>query len=238
MIRWARTVGHPSSVLIRDTKSRISQQIRLWSWYRGEQQGSWVNHYAYLGSDRSWIVEALFGGVEQGTLAKYDDSNVCWGIIIEHLGFSLREHTIADGAALAFVGKPYNVVSIAKQFLDGLFSKLLGRDVYLLRRLSLPGVAAMICSQLGVKVHRVAGWKFMGLKTVYRKEQKGISLRLRAVQILAELPDRRAAPDCIWDDALEHRPSLYRIVGEINPDLRPPDLIPVIAAKIDKDLAW
>jgi len=238
MIRWGASVGHPSSVLVMDVENPISGQIRVWTRHRGEALGSWVNHYAFLCRDALTLIEALFRGVTEGTLEYYSESETTWGIIVEHVGFSLDEHALAEGAARGLLGQPYSVVAIVKQFVDGLVSKLLGRDWYGARRLEIPGISTTICSQLGVTVHKVGGWTFMGLRTVYRKVQRGFMLRLYAEQILDELPARRASPDCIWDDIFEHRPSLYRIAGEINPHLRPPDLPVVIASKIDRDLAF
>jgi len=238
MIRWGASVGHPSSVLVMDVENEISEQIRVWTRHRGEVLGSWVNHYAFLCRDRLTLIEALFKGVAKGTLEYYSESETTWGVIIEHVGFTMDQHALAEGAALGLVGQPYSLIAIVKQFVDGLASRLLGRDVYFARRLELPGVSTTICSQLGVTVHRVAGWVFMGLRTVYRKVQRGFMLRLYAEQILDELPARRGSPDCIWDDVFEHRPSLYRVAGEINPHLRPEDLPQVIASKIDRDLAF
>lgn len=238
MIRWAKNIGNPSTVLTRDTKAKVSKQIRWLTWSPGEKQGSWVNHYIYLLRDLWTIVEALAGGVEEGTLRKYSDSKTTWGVIVEHVGFTEDEHAIADGAALAMVGEPYSYVSFMKQAIDGVISKVARRDIYGARRIALPGISATICSQLGVKVHKVAGWIFMGLKTVYRRVTRGFLMRVYPVQVLAELPARRATPDDVWDDIFEHRPMLYRVVGEINPELRPPDLIPAIGAKIDADLAY
>lgn len=237
MIRWAKNIGNPSTILTRDTEAELSEQIRWFTWHRGERQGCWVNHYAYLMCDLHTIIEALFAGVQQRSLEEYSESPTSWGVIIEHVGFTTTQHLLADGAALAMLGEPYNCLAILKQAVDGGLSKLLGRDIYAARRIALPGISATICSQLGVKVHKVAGWAFMGMKTVYRRETRGALMRVHAVQILAELPARRAAPDDCWDDVFEHRPLLNRVVGEINPRLRPKDLIPAIAAKIDADLS-
>ena len=77
----------------------------------------------------------------------------------------------------------------------------------------------------------------MALKTVYRKECRGIRIRIYADQVLAALPAKRGTPDDIWDDVFEHRPWFYRIRGEINPELRPPGLLTIHSAKIDGDLA-
>jgi len=238
MIRWAKNKGNPSIVFIRDTEAETSEKIRWFSRHPGEKQGSWINHVAYLLSDLWGIVEALFAGVEEGTLEKYDKSETTWGLIVELVGFTREQHLVADGAALLLVGSPYHYVGIAKQAIDGGLSKLFRRDIYFARRLYLPGVSATICSQLGVKVHKAAKWVFMGLKTVYRRIGKGWHIRIRPQQVLAELPARRATPDDIWDDMLEHRPMLCWIRGEINPGLRPVDLPATIAAKIDADLAF
>lgn len=237
MIRWAVTRGNPSSVLLRDTEAKISSGIRWFSAFRGETRKSWVNHYAYLCRDGHRIVEALFLGIAAGELEKYDRSKKSWGLIVEHIGFTLEQHAVADGVALDLVGLPYNLADFVEQIPDGLLSKLLGRDVYFFRKLQLPWIRSGVCSGIGVRVHKLAGWIFMGQRTVYRKIQRGIDIRVRAVQVLTPLPAWRATPDDLWDDALEHRPALYRVVGEINPPLRPKDLPDLYAAKIEADLA-
>ena len=236
MIRWALVRGNPSIVFIRDTEAETSEKIRWFSRHPGEEQGSWVNHVAHLLSDLWGIVEALFAGVEEGTLEKYDKSETTWGLIVELVGFTREQHLVADGAALLLVGSPYHYVGILKQAIDGFFSKLARRDIYAARRFHLPGLSATICSQLVVKVHKAAKWIIMGLKTIYRKVGKGWHIRIRPKQVLGELPAGRATPDDIWDDVFEHRPWLYRVVAEINPHLCPEDLIPVIRAKIDRDM--
>jgi len=236
MIRWAPNRGNPSSVLIMDTEAEVSEQIRWFTCTPGEEQGSWVNHYAYLESDLYTLVEALFVGVRQTTLDKYDQSETSWGLIIEHLEFTRDQHLLADGAARMLIGAPYHYIAIVNQALDGLFSKLTHRDIYLFRRIALPGMTITICSQLGVRVHKAAGWSWMGFKTVYEKIRKGWHIRIRTRQVLDVLPERRATPDDLFDDALEHRPSLYVVRGEINPHLRPLNLPGIIAAKIDSDL--
>ena len=237
MIRWAITRGHPSTVLTRETDAQISGAIRWFTKHGGEEKGSWVNHYAFLMSNLINLVEALGGGVEKTELARYDESDTTWGVIVEHVGYSLEQHELADGVAIGMVDAPYGFMSIAKQVPDGLLGKVLGRDVYFFRRLRVPWIAAYICSELGVRIHKKTGWIFMALKTVYRKECRGTRIRLYADQVLRPLPAKRAAPDCIWDDIFEHRPWFYRIRGEINPDLRPAGLLAIHSAKIDGDLA-
>lgn len=237
MIRWATNQGHPSSVLTRDTEAEVSGTIRWFTRHGGEKKGSWVNHYAFLMSNLINLVEALAGGVEKTELARYDESETTWGVIVEHVGYSLEQHRLADGVAIGMVDAPYGFLSIAKQVPDGLLGKLLGRDVYFFRRLRVPWIAVYICSEAGVRIHKKTGWIFMALKTVYRKECRGTRIRVYADQVLRPLPAKRATPDDIWDDIFEHRPWFYRIRGEVNPELRPAGLLLIHTAKIDGDLA-
>lgn len=236
MIQWAHERGHPSTVLTRNVKSHVCAGVRWFTWFRGEPRGSWVDHYLFLLSDRASIVEALLEGTVHGVLRKYEESTIYWGVIVEHVGFAEHQHLVADGAALDLVGAPYNLSMFARQAGDGLLSKLLGRDVYACRKFAPPWSRSTICSGLGVRVHKIAGWLFMCPKTVYRKVGRGFTVTLRAVQVLAPLPMRRACPDDIWDDVFEHRPHLYRIAGEINPVLRPDDLPQPYVSKIESDL--
>lgn len=238
MIRWAVIRGHPSSVLTRDTEAGIPKKIRWFTRHGGEKRGSWVNHYAFLMSNLTNLVEALAGGVEKTELSRYNESETTWGVIVEHVGYSPEQHCLADGVAIGMVDAPYGFLSIAKQVPDGLLGKLLGRDVYFFRRLRLAWIAVYICSEAGVRIHKKTGWIFMALKTIYRKEYKGIRIRVYADQVLRPLPAKRATPDCIWDDIFEHRPWFYRIRGEINPELRPAGLLTIHTAKIDGDLAF
>lgn len=237
MIRWAADRGNPTIVLTHDTQAKSSAGIRWFTRNQSEIHPSIVNHVAHLLRDLWGIVEALFEGIVLGDLGKYDRSPTTWGVIIEIRGFTEEQHAVADGAALEKVGLPYNFVAFLRSIPDGLLSKVLGRDVHPVRSLRIPWARSVVCSGLCVRVHEVAGWIFMALRTVYKRIRRASTIRIRAVQVLAPLPHWQASPDDIWDDCFDHRPMIYRVVGEINPHLRPKDLPGIYAAKIEHDLA-
>lgn len=233
MIRWGRVRGHPSSGLIAGLDSKISGSIRWFNQHRGESR-TVINHYIYLMADRTRIVEACFGGVRESTLESYDVPGV-WGVLVEHVGFTETQYRRADAIALEMVDLPYNYPMLLKQGVDGFLSRLFRSDVYLVRRFRIPWIKATVCSGLGVRIHNGAGWRFYGIQAVNELIKWGSQMRVKRVWELAPLPAKRAAPDCIWDDVFQHRPDLYIVRGEINPDLRP-KLLEAHALKIDADL--
>jgi hypothetical protein len=236
VIRWAASIGNPSSILTRNVKSEVGAIVRWFTWFPGNAGGSIVDHYVYLLSNHRSIVEALAIGMERGDLSKYRNSDCYWGVIVEHVGFTDRQHLIADGAALALVHAPYNFIGVLKQAGDGIASKLLRREVCLFRRMRLPWVVAYYCSEAGARIHAIAGWRFFCRRRAVRKVRRSGHVRIRLTRVLTPLPFYRANPDSLWDDMFEYRPNRYRVVGEINPHLRPADLIEHGLLKIESDL--
>lgn len=231
MIRWGEKIGHPCFILTRDVEAEMFAVMR-WFTDTGEKHESWVNHAIWLLLDLTTIVEALFPRVKEGTLEACAANETTWGVIVGIHDFSTRRHAIADLEATRTIGKPYNVVSIVKQALDGLVGKLVGHDWYGFRRIRLPWVKAYICSEAVARSAKKAKWLFSGLVKRNVKERWGNRFRLRSKTVLRPLSPRRVAPDCLWDDVFEHRPALYYVAGEINPELRPAHLPAAVVAAL------
>lgn len=142
--------------------------------------------------------------------------------------------------AESYIGRDYDLFSIARNFGDGLIGKLAHRDVYLFRRIRFPWNRAgryNICTWLTAWTWRLGRkWKFHGRVRVNSVEWRGTRPRLRKITTgWAEVAVEHLTPDHVMDDAFERAPGEYAVVREVGG--RHPELPAAIAAKIDADLA-
>ena len=187
----------PTFGLVYGKRGRVSSLIRQLSAFRGEPP-SVINHAFVVRSDGETIVESTPTGTrERSWRATYHDS-AHWGVLVEPVGCPDGMRDKLEHELDRYLGMRYGYAAIAKHFLDGLLGRVAGRDVYLFRRLTVPWRVAAprynICSWLVCWTHLHAGWRFQGPHGV--------------------LPCERVAPDDLWDDVFEHRPSSYRVAAE------------------------
>jgi len=194
--------------------------IRAFTSFRGEPP-AFCNHTMNIRRDGISAVESTWRGthVVDDWRSEYDD-DAHWGVLVEVVGFSDRQWERLQSKTDEYVGETYGKIAVTKHALDGILGWLVGRDVYLFRRIRAPWSASdpgyyNICSWLTAYTHAAAAWIF--------RDAAGDPL---------ELP--RVSPDDIFDDVFEHRPASYRIRAEFG--RRPDDLPSHCVSKITNDL--
>lgn len=161
-----------------------------------------------------------------------------WAFVLVPKDTTPRQALSVLTHARTYLGEEYDVFSIAKNFIDGLLTKVIGKDIYLARRFKIPwwnrSSRYNICTWYVAWTWELArNWFFYGRVTKIKREFKGARIRARNVTVRWERVRREfLTPDHIWDDAIEHRPDAYTIPREVG--VRPRLLDDGIAATIDR----
>jgi len=222
----------------------VSGAIRWLTRFRGEAP-VFTNHAFVLLSGGRSGAESLFKGVTEFSdyRDRYDNQK-SWCVTFECVPtYATRPGTFnraaIDAKLKAYVGREYDFWCIAKAALDGLASKVVGRDVFLFRRLRVVFWKRQerwnICSWLFCWTHEHGGWRVWGHVTHTEKKQRGTRLRLTRVIRFEPLPCSRVTPNDIERDVFLERPYAYRITDECG--RRPRGLPASYRHKIETDLS-
>jgi len=199
-----------------------------------------TNHVFVVRRDGTGGESIFKGAVELPDIYEKYDNEKHWGVTFEVLtpGF---DHAKCDDKLNHYIEEAhsYDFAVIAKCAIDGVLSRLFGRDLFIARRLSLQFWTRKerwnICAWLFAYTHKAGGHSVHGTVTDTWVERRGWHHRLYRRTERRALDLRRVTPNDVERDVFLERPGLHRITGEFG--VRPDDLPWKYVQKIQADLA-
>jgi hypothetical protein len=186
-----------------------------------------------------FVIESTFKGTQLLVdWRKRYDTKKQWAIVLIPKGTTQSHAHAILYLAISYLGTKYDLWSIVKQLGDGLLGKLIGKEVYLVRRIKLPVNRENrynICTWLmGWTWEKGRGWKFhvKQYRTVVEKRRWTMRMR-RVFDGWTTIRKEWLNPDHPMDDAFEYRPNSYDVAVEVG---RRPEVNQATATKIDTDL--
>jgi hypothetical protein len=236
--------------------SFVSSAIR-WITQIGQEGRSWSNHNAdwfelkrgeheifpdgtRLEGPCEFVIESTFKGTRLlKDWRKQYDTKKQWALAIEPKGTTEADALKVFAHAKSYLGYAYDIWSIARQAADGLFGKLLHREIHIFRHIRIGGERKNrynICTWLMAwSWWQGRRWQFYRRKYETRTERCGPRLRMKRVQVGWEPVGRHLLnPDDVFDNVFDCSREGYVVIREVG--RRPKKLDSTIASKIDADL--
>jgi len=223
--------------------TKLGAVTRFFQTFRGEDD-TWSQHTFNVLRDGTTIVESNPGGTKKATWMKYDKPEY-YALLIGVKGILEHQRSDFDVWSQSMVGKKYAYTSVAKQFGDGILSKLIGRDIRFFRKFHLfkNKMFYNICSWLTSFGLKKIGVPFFGWVNYTVRECRGPRIRIKREWKWVKLDPRTINPDEIWDNVFRTweppppedwtPPVEFFVVEEIGK--RPKNLTAGVILKIKED---